>query len=163
MGEPSRETTLFNLRYATRVLERHCRFWRRADRGLRFMAVMAGTGAIASMSASSQALAMAAGFVFAMLQALEIALRPSEVAATSMQQRKAYAALRAREGELDDVALARAYAVLVAEDEVVVPEVIRRLAYNDVTLECTPVTEHGNLALALYPDCRWDRFVSYLA
>lgn len=163
MSTPNRYVTLFNLRFAARVLERHCRLWRRIDAGVRLMALLAGSGAIAAIGAANQGAAITLGGLFALFQAVEFALRPADIAAKSMRQRKAYASLSSRETEMDDVVLAKTYDALTAEDEIVVPEVLRRLAYNDVACERTPAAEAEKLSAALYRLGRWDRFVECIA
>lgn len=131
----SRNDTLFSLRYAVRVLERHARLWRNVDNLVRLGSLLAGSGAIAALAAQSHALTLAAGVVFALLQGVEFALRPAEGAARSMAQRRPYADLLARQSELDDGAIDAGYQRIVADDEIVVPELLRYLAYNDVLAE----------------------------
>jgi hypothetical protein len=133
--EANREAALFNIRYAVRVLERHCRLWRRIDGAVRLAALLAGSAAIGALGAQHAGLSMAFGLVFALFQAVEFALRPADVAARALAQRKQYAALFARARTLDDAALADAYDELVAADEVIVTESLRHLAYNDVVRE----------------------------
>jgi len=155
MPDP-RQTTLFNLRYAARVLERHARMWRRIDAAVRLAALLAGSGAIGAIGAQNSRLALALGAVFALLQAVEFALRPAGLAARSMAQRKQYASVFARARTTSDEALADAYATLAAEDEVIVPEPLRRLAYNDV------VRERGLDESACFPEDRSSRLLALL-
>lgn len=133
--DTDRASTLFNIRFAVRVLERHCRLWRRIDGAVRLAALLAGSGAIAALGAQHPGVAIACGAVFALFQAVEFALRPADIAARSMAQRKQYAALYARARAFDDGALADAQADLIAADDIIVTEALRRLAYNDVVRE----------------------------
>lgn len=155
--QASRFATLFNLRYAGRVLERHARLWRRIDGAVRLAALMAGSSAIAALGAQNQSAAIGLGLVFAALQAVEFALRPADAAARAMAMRRQYAQLLAREARLDGAALSEAYAELVAADDIVVSEALRRLAYNDVA------QERGCDAAHLYGLDRWQRLVARLA
>lgn len=133
--ETTRTDTLFNIRYAARVLERHCRLWRRIDGAVRFSAILAGSGAIAALGAQNTGLTIAAGVVFAVFQAIEYAVRPAEVAARSMAQGKQYAALLAHQRGLSDEALVDSLEAVRVEDEIIVMDALRRLAYNDVVRE----------------------------
>lgn len=133
--EAARHDTLFNIRYAARVLERQCRLWRRIDGAVRFSAILAGSGAIAAMGAQNAVLALVAGVVFALFQAIEYAVRPAEVAARAMAQGKQYAALLARQRGLSDEALADELEAVRVEDDIIVMDSLRRLAYNDVVRE----------------------------
>lgn len=156
--DASRDAVLFNIRYAVRVLERHVRLWRRIDGAVRLVALLAGSAAIGAVGAENRDLALLLGLAFALFQALEFALRPADVAAQSAAQRKLYAALYARARQSETGALAGAYEALVAEDEVIVPEALRRLAYNDV------VRERGlDEAACFETDSRWYRFVAFFA
>jgi hypothetical protein len=150
----ARYDTLFSLRYAVRVLERHARLWRRLDGLIRFSALLAGSGAFAALMAMHAGFAMAAGLVFAVLQAVEFTVRPAELSAKSLAARKGYADLLADQGRLSDDALAAAYERVSANDEVIVPEYLRRLAYNDVA------EESGCGAEVMYPVKGWHRLLA---
>lgn len=147
----SRHDTLFALRYAVRVLERHARMWRRIDGLIRFSALLAGSSAFAGLMAANSTTALVAGIVFAVLQSVEFAIRPAEIAARSMTAKKPYGDILARQAELDDAQLESAYQRCVAEDDVIVPENLRYLAYNDV------VQERGGDPASLYAITRWQR------
>lgn len=151
-----RNDTLFSIRYAIRVLERHARLCRIADALLRLCAIFSGSAAFAALMAGRPAAVAALGALFALLQAAEFALRPAELAAKSMAMRQPYARLLADACRMDDVALEAAYLALVAEDDVVVPHWLREVAYNDVLVErgCDP-EEAFSLS-------RWQRFVAYI-
>lgn len=153
----TRDDTLFSLRYAVRVLERHQRMWRRIDSMVRLMAILSGTSAFAALMSQHQGAALATGLLFALLQAVEFALRPAERAADSGAARRTYDSVLARQSEFSDAALADAYRRVVADDAVIVPESLRALAYNDV------VNEQGSDPAHLFPLNRWQRFVALWA
>lgn len=153
----NRTNTLFSVRYAARVLERHTRIWRMTDGFIRVAALLSGSAAFAALTAGNQVAVIVLGVVFAIFQALEFAIRPAEQAARSMAMRKPYARLLAAAGEMDDEKLESSYLALVAEDDVVVPHWLREVAYNDVLFErgCDP-----SYAYAL---SSWQRFVAFIA
>ncbi len=151
----SRYETLFALRYAVRVLERHARMWRRIDGLIRFAGLLSGMSAFAALTAASQSATMLAGIVFAILQAIEFAIRPAEIAAQSMSAKKPYGDVLARQATLDDSSLEAAYQRCVADDDVIVPETLRFLAYNDV------VSENGGDPSALYTISLWQRLAVF--
>lgn len=153
----ARRDTLFSLRYAVRVLERHSRLWGRIDGLIRFAGLLSGMAAFTALVGQSQSASLGFGVLFALLQALEFTVRPAEVRARSLSARTGYARLLATEGTYDDGALQAAYQALVADDEVVVPESLRALAYNDVLLE------RGDDPAHLMVLDRWHRFVACLA
>lgn len=153
----ARHETLFSLRYAARVLERHSRLWRRVDTVLRFFSILSGTAAIAGLSAENKVFAMAAGIVFALMQAFDLSVRPAEKAMQSDLNRQSYSILVSKENQMDDQDLESAYRAAVADDDVIVQESVRRLAYNDVLMEMGLDTAH------LYQLSRWDRFIGVFA
>lgn len=155
--ETTRPETLFNARYAARVLERQCRLWRRLDGVVRFAAILAGSGAIAALGAQNAVMVVVAGVVFAMFQALEYAVRPADIAARAMAQGKQYAALLARQRGLSDEALADELEALRVEDDIIVMDSLRRLAYNDV------VRERGMDESACYAETAALRAVAFFA
>lgn len=153
----TRHDTLFSLRYAVRVLERYSRFWARIDGATKLASLLAGSAAIAALGAQSRPLAIFFGVIFALLQALTFGIRPADKSAQGLLARRPYADLLAGEGGYDDAALEAAYQRLVAADELIVPDALRPLAYNDVVIErgCDPAF---TFALS-----RWQRFVALLA
>ncbi|WP_041645318.1 hypothetical protein [Aromatoleum aromaticum] len=155
--EPSRADTSFNVRYAARVLERHACLWRRLDASVRVMALLAGSGAIGAIGAEHAGWAVGLGVVFAVFQAVEFALHPAEVAAKSLAQRRQYAALQARARALDDAALDDAYQALCADDDIIVSDTLKRLAYNDV------VRERGLDEAACYGEGCREKLVALIA
>lgn len=152
-----RRDTLFSIRYAVRVLEHHASLWRRIDASVRFAALLAGSGAFAALAAENQAFSLGLGIAFAVFQAIEFSIRPAEKVAASLSARKLYAALYADQSTLDDPALEIAYWRIVAADEVNVPDILKRIAYNDV------LTERGDDESYLYTRTAWQRFLALLA
>lgn len=142
----SRHDTLFSIRYAVRVLERYARFWSNINTAARLGSLLAGSAAIAALSATHTAAALVAGIFFALLQGVEFAMYPAGRAAEALAQRRPYADLYARQSAIsDDQELEGAYQALVAADELVMPEHLKHLAYNDV------VAERGCDPTQLYP------------
>jgi len=131
----TRFETLFSIRYAVRVLERHARFWRHVDTFVRLCGLMAGSAAFAALVAQYPGGALGFGIVFAVIQAIEYSVRPAAISAESAAAKKPYATLLARQHAYADADLEAAYQQAVADDDVIVPEFMRALAYNDVTLE----------------------------
>lgn len=153
----SRFDTLFNLRYAIRALERLSRFWIRVDALIRFCAILAGSSALVSMVGDARPLAIGLGMTFAILQAIEFSMHPAKWAADAMAARMPYQALLAKQFAMSDGDLEQAYEDASSQDTVIIPESIRRVAYNDVTHEkgCDPAHE--------YPLNRWQRMIQFVA
>ena len=150
----SRHETLFNIRYAVRVLERHATLWMRIGRTIKFLSLLGGTSALAALMTSNATLATVAGLFFAALQALEATLNPSDASACARAQRLEYAHLLVREAQLDDAELASAYAAISASDEVQVSLALKEAAYNDV------IDEKGLDQSAKYAHLKWQASLS---
>jgi hypothetical protein len=133
--QPTRFDTLFSLRYAVRVLERYARGWGRLDAFLRVAAILAGSAAFAALIGENRPMMLLAGGAFALLQALEYGLAPAREEQRALMARTPYAEILAGAAALDDGALETAYRAALAKDLVVVPEALRRVAYNDVVIE----------------------------
>lgn len=155
--QESRAITLFNLRYAVRVLERYARLWHRIGMALRIAAVMSGMSALGVVWAQAAGLTIAAGAVFAALQALDFVLDAPRREMQALLARAAYAGILGRGRALGDDELAAAYDEAVAADTLVVPGSIQRLAYNDV------IEERGDDPAALYPVTRLLRVMQLVA
>lgn len=140
-----RNTTLFSLRYAVRVLERRGVYWSRIGVGFKALSIFSGTAAVAAVVGDKTVGAMIGGAIFAVLQAVEHAFSPGDQKAASYAQRKAYADLLARARALEDAALYTEYQAIVAADEVHCWQPLKELAYNDV------VDEKGFDPAAKYP------------
>lgn len=149
-----RSDTLFALRYAVRVLERYARMWHLVGAGLKAISILSGTVALAALTGTNTGLAIFMGVLFAALQALEHALDPADKRAAALAARRDYARVLSTEATKDDAALEAGYQAVVADDEIVVIQGLRELAYNDV------VQEQGRDASALYPDRHWLRACS---
>lgn len=141
----TRDDTLFALRYAVRVLERHARLWGLIGAACKLVAILSGTVALAALVGTNTPLAVGMGVVFAVLQAVEHAFGPAEQRAKAQAQRRDYARLLARQGAMDDAAAEAAYQAVVADDDIAVPAALKELAYNDV------VREQGLSEAACYP------------
>lgn len=153
----NRTDTLFSIRYAVRVLERHTRIWRLTDGMIRIAALLSGSAAFAALTAGNQAAVIFLGVMFATFQAVEFAIRPADQAARSMAMRQPYARLLAGASAMEDDKLESAYLALVSEDDVVVAHWLREVAYNDVLAErgCNPAEAYRLSA--------WQRFVAFFA
>lgn len=155
--ESEKSNTTFALRYAVRVLERQCRLWRSVDAASRACALFAGSGAIAGLGAQHVGFALVCGVVFALMQSVDFALRPAERSAAALGQRKQYAALLVQSGAMKLQDLEAALEKIRADDEVIVSDVLRRLAYNDV------VRERGLDESACYPLSRSEQALARIA
>lgn len=153
----SRHNTVFSLRYATVVLERHGALWGVIGTACRIASLLAGSAAIAALGAQSQPLTLACGIVFALAQAIEYAMHPADKSAAARMQARQYAKVWANHASLNDADLELAYRNLVAGDDIKVAGVIKDLAYNQVLreMDCDET--------AAYPESRWHRFVAFLA
>lgn len=148
----SREEVQFHLRYAVRVLERHERLWARIDTATKMAALLAGSGVVFALGAQSPAFALASGALFAVMQAVEFALRPDARSTAARSSRAAYSAAYVDAREMDDAELARAWARAVKADQVVVSEPLRRLAFNDCVEEFArdPAGRYARTEIALW-------------
>jgi hypothetical protein len=153
-SERTRSDTLFDLRYAVRVLERQARMWGLVGAAFKFASVLSGTVALAALTGEKTPLAIGMGMVFAVLQAAEIAVGPTGKSSNALSMRRDYARLYARESTLSDAALEDGYQAIVADDEIVVGHALKELAFNDVVLE------RGLNAADCYPNRPWLRALS---
>ena len=130
-----RSDTTFSIRYAVRVLERTARFWSRIDTSIKVFALLSGSGAIYALASKHEGFTLACGVFFALTQAIEFAIRPADKAALALGERGVYAKLLANQSALSDEALEDAYQRAVCDDEVIVMDGLRCIAYNDVLNE----------------------------
>lgn len=148
----------FSLRYAVRVLERQARLWRHIDGAFRMLAILSGSSALAAMlTQQASAISISGMVAFAVFQAVEFSAQPGLKAAEAWAERKPYLSIISKQSRLSDTELEQAYQDALEQDGVLAFESIRRLAYNDVTIE------KGCAASALFPLNRWQRIVSILA
>ena len=131
----TRSDTLFSVRYAVRVLERHSRKWNKISNIIRFFSLISGSAAIASLSATNNSLVLVSGIVFACLQALEFSINPSNLAAKSLIESQKYAIILANKKSYSKDDLEKEYLLVSAKDSVIVGSFLKELAYNDVALE----------------------------
>lgn len=150
----TRDDTLFDLRYAVRVLERQARLQGHCIALVKFLMLLGGSAALASLVSGHAVAAICLGLVFATVQALDLALEPTAKQARALAARLNYARLLARQAALDDAALEAGYQGLLADDDVVVGRSLQELAYNDV------IREQGRDASVCYAERRWVRALS---
>jgi len=132
--ETTKEQLQVDLRYAQRLCERTARFYRRIQTSLTFLTLLAGSGAIAALSAQMPASSTWLGIAFALCGCLNMAIRPAErIAANDADVRK-YAALLAKAHTLDAIAIAALLSEARQSDSNEI-EPLRAVAYNDVMLE----------------------------
>lgn len=154
MSDSLKADTVFSLRYAMRVLERHASLWRKAAYLLKFLGLLSGTLALASLTADKQGAALWLGVFFAVAQCLDHVFSPAEKALLSEVQRKRYGEVWARSGKSATEALAGDYEALVAEDAISPSRALRELAFDDV------VREQGLDAASCYGGNRVMRLLS---
>ena len=153
----TRNDTIFSLRYAVRVLERTTRFWARIDTLIKGLSLLSGSAAIFALGNESKTMTLALGLFFALTQAVEFSLRPSDRSAQALGERTAYARLLARQASFADDALDAAYQQIASDDNLIAMEGLRRIAYNDV------VEERGNDSSNAYVLSFWQRMMEFLA
>ena len=147
---------MFNLRYATRVLELQARFWRKLDATIKILTFLSVTAAFGAIVSSHHVLTLIFGFLLALLQAVEFVLSPSSRALEAKESGKLYKAVQASNARTNREYLEQALLDAGNKDEVTVFESLRYIAYNDVA------NETGNPD-ASYVLTKWQRFVSLLA
>lgn len=131
----TRYDTVFSLRYATRVLERYARLWHRFDLALRILSLFSGTAAFGALMANNGEWMLVSGLFFAFVQTLETVLKPSKREHEARSVRDSYAAILSGQRGLSDDDLESEYQKAASHDPVIVPDAMRRLAYNDVSEE----------------------------
>lgn len=132
--EPTKEQLQVDLRYAQRLCERTARFYRRIQTSLTFLTLLAGSGAIAALSAQLPTSSTWLGIAFAICGCLNMAIRPAErIAANDADVRK-YAALIVKAQSLDAAGIEQLLAEARQSDAAEI-EALRAVAYNDVMLE----------------------------
>jgi len=140
----TRHDALFDLRYATRVLELSGSFWQMISIVVRFASFLSGTAAIAALAADNSPLTLLSGVIFAILQGIDFSMNPGDKAACRMSQRKIYAQILAEQNRLKDADLLYRLESARSEDDVIVSMQLRQVAYNQV------VTEKGLSTSSLY-------------
>jgi hypothetical protein len=126
----------FELRYATRVLERQAGFWRKLDISIKMMSLLSGSAAFAALTNGHSQLTLVLGIVFAVTQALEFSIQPGNKAGEAKSSMRLYSEVSA---DADACATASTlHAALQkarAQNPVTVFDSIDRLAYADVACE----------------------------
>ena len=139
------------IRYSERLTQRTARMYRHAATLLTFVAVVGGSGMVASVSAAvPDWLRIAGGILFAVAAGLGIAIRPVEKAVANEADARKYAALRTKSvgltAEQLDLELQKA-----RESDVPEVELLRDVVYNDVVTEvgrpdlCQPLSARQKL------------------
>jgi hypothetical protein len=131
----NRYDTEFSIRYAVRLHERAKTFWNTVGSLFRLAKIISGS--VAVMFAIEQNAAYTIGMcgLFALFQALDITVNPSARKFEALEQRKIFAKLFAKSLTLSNEDLYKNYMELVADDETEPLQILRELAYNDVTKE----------------------------
>jgi hypothetical protein len=157
MSAGALDDTDFHLRYAARILERYARLWHRIGVTSRFLMLFSGTSAFGALVSESQGWTIAAGLVFAALQAAEFAFTPAQREHQARAARSLYLEVLAKQGQLTDAELKTAYDVAAGEDPIMPPDSLRQLAYNDIAAEVGADPKH------FYPRTRYLEFVDWVA
>lgn len=129
----TRNDLLFNIRYATFLMERQRALCANTDKALRVCSLLSGLTGLATIT-HAYGLALVAGGFFAALMAAEAVLRPGDEATKAAAQRKVYAKLMVEERTASDEALDEAYRLATADDEIRPRAILKELAYNDALL-----------------------------
>jgi hypothetical protein len=157
MSAGSRDDTDFHLRYAARILERYARLWHRIGVTSRFLMLFSGTSAFGALVSQSPGWTIAAGLVFAALQAVEFSLTPAQREHQARAARSLYLDVLVKQGQLTDAELKPSYDAAAGEDPIMPPDSLRQLAYNDIAAEVGADPEH------FYPRTRYLAFVGWMA
>lgn len=153
----TRSDTEFCLRYAVRVLERYARWWHNVDVSVRVFALFSGTSAFGALMSQSKFWTLTAGLFFAFLQAVEYTIGPAKREQEARASRALYLAVLARQLEMNDSQLEAAYLAACTEDPVIVPDSLKRLAYNDI------LDERGADQNSRYALTKWQELVNWVA
>jgi hypothetical protein len=154
--EKTKEQILGEIRYSQRLCQRTARLYRRAQTTFTFLSVLAGSaGLVAVSSKLPVSYALASACAFAVLAAINLAIRPAERIAQNESDVKKYAALIAKSTDLEVSEIAKLLAEARQSDA---PEVepLRDVAFNDVMLEI-------NRADSLIPLSRPQKVLAALA
>lgn len=154
MYTKTRDDTLFDLRYAVRVLERQARMQGNCMAMVKFSTLLSGSAALAALVANHAAAAITLGLVCATVQALDMALEPTAKQARALAARLNYARVMSHQASMTDAALEVAYQAVVADDDVAVSRALQELAYNDV------IREQGRDESVCYAERPWVRALS---
>lgn len=123
------------IRYAERLCERTARLYRRVQAIATFLAIVGGSGVLASLApALPKWLPIAGAILMTLMGAALIASRPAEKVAHNDADAKRYAGLRTKSHGMDAAQLAQALDEIGQSD---CPEVegLRDVAWNDVAVE----------------------------
>lgn len=132
--DQTKEQLQGEIRYAQRLGQRTARLYRRAQTTFTFLSLVAGSGAIAALSAQMPQLTFWLAITFAVFSSVNIAVRPAEKIAANDTDVRKYAALLAKSESIDIHELKKLIAEARQSDAAEV-EPLRDVAYNDVMLE----------------------------
>jgi len=147
---------LFDLRYATRVLELQARFWRRLEATIKIFSFLSVTAAFGAIVSSHHVLTLIFGFLLALMQAVEFVLSPSSHALEAKESGKLYKDIRPSNAQMNRELFEQALFDARNKDDVTVFDSLRYIAYNDVANEMG----HPEEAFVL---TKWQRLVSLFA
>lgn len=133
--DQTKEQLQAEVRYAQRLCQRTSRLYRRVQTTFTFLSILAGSGALVSISAQlPQVWILSSAIAFAAFAAINIAIRPAERVAQNDSDVRKYAALLAKSEGLEVGEIRKLIAEARQSDA---PEVepLRDIAFNDVMRE----------------------------
>lgn len=133
--EQTKEQLQGEIRYAQRLCQRTARLYRRAQTTFTFLSIVSGSAALVSISGKlSTESVLGSAVAFAIVAAMNFAIRPAERIAQNDTDVKKYAALLVKAEELDVAAIRKLIAEARQTDA---PELepLRAVAFNDVMRE----------------------------
>lgn len=155
--ETSKEQLLDEVRYAQRLCQRTARLYRRASTCFTFLSLVAGSGAIVTVSAQiSLGATISLALTFAFFGAANFAMRPAEKIAANDADVRKYAVLLTKAVPISDAAALQAMIAEARQSDTSEVEPLRDVAYNDVMIEI-------NRRDALIPLSRTQRLLGALA
>lgn len=155
---PDRNNLILQARFGREYGQRLSRFYRRANLLIRFLQMMGGTAAFATLISTENhapgAIAMVSSLLVAVAASLDMLWSPGELGSQCARAAEAWGQLDADSGSLDDVALQRRTASL---QSTVLPswEALRTPVFNEI------LRQHGEGHQA-QSENRWQRFVFWL-
>lgn len=134
--ESDRHTALLTeVRYAERLCDRTARLYRRLGAGFLFLSVATGSAALSALSDRVPPwVSLSGGVAFALVGAINLAVRPADKAAQNEADARKYARLRSQATRMTTAELEEALQ-RVRESDAPEVEPLREVAYNDVVTE----------------------------
>lgn len=146
--DPERFKVLFELRCATRELERQAAFWRRIDALGKLITVFATSGAFAALGKEDSPLIVTAGLALAGAFAFDVVVRPTERAAAAKDASKLYGRPYAAAHRLSTQELQSSLEDARERDETSNMELVRLAAWNDTARELGAAPSETKLSVA---------------